>query len=238
MQLLSLVSGVVLIAFASVCVLQFKSEVEIQSALREGTENALAEVVQITLEDRAEASFKDINNPKTLVHPFNKKLKIAKVWDVLPDPLLSANKFAILVRVLVLMRGWELRSPLCLTQRTRSASSLQSYDILPSTDIKSKTIKEREARALLSGVAKKGHGDSIQGSILLPSASNEEEVRGAVMCVLLDSEGCPVVLTSWNLRPSFRRSKTSSRPRSSPTSASTSCRWSLSRAYVRIFAVP
>ncbi|TYZ58111.1 hypothetical protein PybrP1_011665 [[Pythium] brassicae (nom. inval.)] len=125
---------------------KFKSEVEIQSALREGTENALAEVVNITLEDRAEASFKDINNPKTFVHPFNKKLKVAKVWDVLPDPLLAANKYTVL-----------------------------SYDILPSTDIKSKNIKEREARALLSGVTKKGQGDSIQGSILLPSAVNEEE---------------------------------------------------------------
>lgn len=77
---------------------KFKSEVEIQSALREGTENALAEVVQITLEDRAESSFRDISNPKTLVHPFNKKLKIAKVWDVLPDQILSSNKYAILVR--------------------------------------------------------------------------------------------------------------------------------------------
>uniref|UniRef100_K3W793 RNA polymerase II-associated factor 1 homolog n=1 Tax=Globisporangium ultimum (strain ATCC 200006 / CBS 805.95 / DAOM BR144) TaxID=431595 RepID=K3W793_GLOUD len=126
---------------------KFKSEVEIQSALREGTENALAEVVQITLEQRAEASFKDINNPATLVHPFNKKLKIAKVWDVLPDQLLSSNKYAIL-----------------------------SYDILPSTDIKSKNIKDREARALLSGVSKKSQGgDYIQGSILLPNASNEEE---------------------------------------------------------------
>lgn len=79
---------------------QFKSEVEIQSALREGTENALAEVIQITLEDRAEASFRDISDPKTLVHPFNKKLKIAKVWDVLPDPVLSSNKYAILVRTI------------------------------------------------------------------------------------------------------------------------------------------
>lgn len=78
--------------------MQFKSEVEIQSALREGTENALAEVVNITLEDRAEASFKDITNPKTLVHPFNKKLKVAKVWDVLPDPLLAANTYTVLVR--------------------------------------------------------------------------------------------------------------------------------------------
>lgn len=77
---------------------QFKSEVEIQSALREGTENALAEIVQYTLEDRAEASFRDINDPKTLVHPFNKKLKPAKVWDVFPDQVLSANKYAILVR--------------------------------------------------------------------------------------------------------------------------------------------
>lgn len=84
--------------------MQFKSEVEIQSALREGTENALAEVVQITLEQRAEASFKDISNPKTLVHPFNKKLKIAKVWDVLPDQLLSSNKYAILVRAVNHMR--------------------------------------------------------------------------------------------------------------------------------------
>lgn len=71
---------------------------EIQSALREGTESALAEVVQISLEDRAEASFRDVNNPKTLVHPFKKNLKIAKVWDVFPDQVLAANKYAILVR--------------------------------------------------------------------------------------------------------------------------------------------
>ncbi|RLN38408.1 hypothetical protein BBJ28_00014538 [Nothophytophthora sp. Chile5] len=75
---------------------KFKSEVEIQSALREGTENALAEVVSITLEDRAEASFRDINDPKLLVHPFQKKKKIAKMWDVFPDQVLSANKYAIL----------------------------------------------------------------------------------------------------------------------------------------------
>lgn len=62
--------------------------------------------------------------------------------------------------------------------------SIQSYDILPSTDIKSKNIKDREARALLSGVSKKGHGDSIQGSILLPNASNEEEVRVLCRCRL------------------------------------------------------
>lgn len=78
---------------------KFKSEAEIQSALREGTENALAEVVSVTLEDRAEASFRDINDPKLLVHPHNKKKKIAKVWDVSPDQLLSANKYAILVRL-------------------------------------------------------------------------------------------------------------------------------------------
>jgi RNA polymerase II-associated factor 1 len=78
---------------------KFKSEVEIQSALREGTENALAEVVQHSLEERAENSFRDVSNAKTLVHPSNKKLKIAKVWDVFPDELLAANKYAILVCV-------------------------------------------------------------------------------------------------------------------------------------------
>jgi RNA polymerase II-associated factor 1 len=82
---------------------KFKSEAEIQSALREGTENALAEVVAVTLEDRAEASFRDITDPKLLVHPHNKKKKIAKVWDVFPDQLLSANKYAILVRHLAVV---------------------------------------------------------------------------------------------------------------------------------------
>ena len=77
---------------------KFKSEAEIQSALREGTENALAEVVSVTLEDRAEVSFRDIKDPKVLVHPHNKTKKITKVWDVFPDQLLSANKYAILVR--------------------------------------------------------------------------------------------------------------------------------------------
>lgn len=127
---------------------KFKSEAEIQSALREGTENALAEVVSITLEDRAEASFRDINDPKVLVHPFNKKKKIAKVWDVFPDQVLSANKYAIL-----------------------------SYDILPSEDIKSKTITSREDRALLCGVSKKiqAGNELIQGSVLLPSTISEEE---------------------------------------------------------------
>lgn len=56
-------------------------------------------MVQISLEDRAEASFRDINNPKTLVHPFKKNLKIAKVWDVFPDQVLAANKYTILVRI-------------------------------------------------------------------------------------------------------------------------------------------
>ncbi|KAG7400268.1 hypothetical protein PHYBOEH_006405 [Phytophthora boehmeriae] len=127
---------------------KFKSEAEIQSALREGTENALAEVVSITLEDRAEASFRDINDPKLLVHPFNKKKKIAKSWDVFPDQVLSANKYAIL-----------------------------SYDILPSEDVKSKGITNREDRALLCGVSKKiqAGNELIQGSILLPNAASEEE---------------------------------------------------------------
>ncbi|KAG6964043.1 hypothetical protein JG688_00007870 [Phytophthora aleatoria] len=127
---------------------KFKSEAEIQSALREGTENALAEVVSVTLEDRAEASFRDINEPKLLVHPHNKRKKIAKVWDVFPDQLLSANKYAIL-----------------------------SYDMLPSEDVKSKGITSREERALLCGVNKKiqAGNELIQGSILLPNASTEEE---------------------------------------------------------------
>ncbi|KAE9011690.1 hypothetical protein PF011_g9247 [Phytophthora fragariae] len=127
---------------------KFKSEAEIQSALREGTENALAEVVSVTLEDRAEASFRDINDPKLLVHPHSKKKKIAKVWDVFPDQLLSANKYAIL-----------------------------SYDILPSEDVKNKGITNREDRALLCGVNKKiqAGNELIQGSILLPNASTEDE---------------------------------------------------------------
>ncbi|RLN88222.1 hypothetical protein BBJ28_00008531 [Nothophytophthora sp. Chile5] len=126
---------------------KFKSEVEIQSALREGTENALAEVVSITLEDRAEASFRDINDPKLLVHPFQKKKKIAKMWDVFPDQVLSANKYAIL-----------------------------SYDILPSEDIKSKGIENREDRAVLCGISKKiqAGNELIQGSILLPNAADDE----------------------------------------------------------------
>ena len=78
---------------------KFKSEAEIQNALREGTENALAEVVSVSLEDRAEASFRDINDPGLLVHPHDSKKKVAKVWDVFPDQLLSANKYAILVRL-------------------------------------------------------------------------------------------------------------------------------------------
>ena len=77
---------------------KFKSEVEIQSALREGMENALAEVVSVTLEDCAEASFREIQDPMILVHPHDKKKKTTKVWDVFPDQLLSANKYAILVR--------------------------------------------------------------------------------------------------------------------------------------------
>lgn len=128
---------------------KFKSEAEIQSAMREGTEIALAEVVSLTLEDRAEASFREINDPKLLVHPHNKRKKIAKVWNVFPDQLLSANKYAIL-----------------------------SYDMLPSEDIKSKGITSREERALLCGVNKKmqAGNELIQGSILLPNA--EEEVSG------------------------------------------------------------
>ncbi|KAF4047305.1 Paf1 [Phytophthora infestans] len=127
---------------------KFKSEAEIQSALREGTENALAEVVSVTLEDRAEASFHDINDSKLLVHPHNKRKKITKVWNVFPDQLLSANKYAIL-----------------------------SYDMLPSEDVKSKGITSREERALLCGVNKKiqAGNELIQGSILLPNASTEEE---------------------------------------------------------------
>ncbi|KAJ0408494.1 hypothetical protein P43SY_006424 [Pythium insidiosum] len=126
---------------------KFKSEVEIQSALREGTENALAEVVQHTLEDRAEASFRDASNPKTLVHPFKKNLKIAKVWDVFPDQVLAPNKYAIL-----------------------------SYDLLPSHDLKGKNVADRENRALLCGVSKKASAaDVIQGSILLPNARDEEQ---------------------------------------------------------------
>ncbi|POM78098.1 RNA polymerase II-associated factor 1 [Phytophthora palmivora] len=127
---------------------KFKSEAEIQSALREGTENALAEVVSVTLEDRAEASFRNINDPKMLVHPHSKKKKITKTWDVFPDQLLSANKYAIL-----------------------------SYDMLPSEDIKSKGITSREERALLCGVNKKiqAGNELIQGSILLPNGSVEEE---------------------------------------------------------------
>lgn len=126
---------------------KFKSEAEIQSAMREGTEIALAEVVSLTLEDRAEASFREINDPKLLVHPHNKRKKIAKVWNVFPDQLLSANKYAIL-----------------------------SYDMLPSEDIKSKGITSREERALLCGVNKKmqAGNELIQGSILLPNAEEEE----------------------------------------------------------------
>ncbi|TMW60685.1 hypothetical protein Poli38472_000727 [Pythium oligandrum] len=126
---------------------KFKSEVEIQSALREGTENALAEVVQLSLEDRAEASFRDASNAKTLVHPFKKNLKAAKVWDVFPDQIVAPNKYAIL-----------------------------SYDLLPSQDLKGKSVTERESRALLCGVSKKSQGaDVVQGSILLPNARDEEE---------------------------------------------------------------
>lgn len=70
---------------------------EFQSELREGTENALAEEVQVTLEQRAEDSFKDINDPNLIVHPFKKNLKAAKVWDVYPDQSLYPNKYAHLV---------------------------------------------------------------------------------------------------------------------------------------------
>eukprot|EP00644_Phytophthora_capsici_P002250 jgi/Phyca11/528181/estExt2_fgenesh1_pm.C_PHYCAscaffold_270085 len=127
---------------------KFKSEAEVQNALRESTENALAEVVSVTLEDRAEASFRDINDSKLLVHPHNKKKKIAKVWDVFPDQILSANKYAIL-----------------------------SYDMLPSEDLKSKGITSREERALLCGVNKKiqAGNELIQGSILLPNGAEDEE---------------------------------------------------------------
>ncbi|CEG48646.1 Putative RNA polymerase II regulator [Plasmopara halstedii] len=126
---------------------KFKSEAEIQSALRKGTEMALAEVVSETLEDRAEASFRDINDPATLVHPHSKKQKAVKVWDVFPDQLLSANKYAIL-----------------------------SYDMLPSEDIKSKGVTFREERALLCGINKKmqAGNELIQGSILLPNTEEEE----------------------------------------------------------------
>ncbi|TDH65164.1 uncharacterized protein CCR75_008795 [Bremia lactucae] len=127
---------------------KFKSEAEIQSTLREGTENALAEVVSVTLEDRAEASFRDINDPKLLIHPHNKTKKVAKVWDVFPDQILSANKYAIL-----------------------------SYDMLPSEDVKSKAMISREERALLCGVNKKmqAGNELIQGSILLPTGSADDE---------------------------------------------------------------
>lgn len=87
---------------------KFKSEVEIQTALREGTENALAEVINISLEERAEASFRDINHPKTLVHPFKKGLKPAKVWNVFPDHILAANKYAVLVRIYEYVFYWNL----------------------------------------------------------------------------------------------------------------------------------
>ncbi|CCI39342.1 unnamed protein product [Albugo candida] len=125
---------------------KFKSEVEFQSELREGTENALAEEVQVTLEQRAEDSFKDINDPSLIVHPFKKNLKAAKVWDVYPDQSLYPNKYAHL-----------------------------SYDVLPSTDDKGKSIPQRESRALLCGVSRKNEGsDHIQGSILLPVSAQAE----------------------------------------------------------------
>uniref|UniRef100_A0AAV1VMG2 RNA polymerase II-associated factor 1 n=1 Tax=Peronospora matthiolae TaxID=2874970 RepID=A0AAV1VMG2_9STRA len=127
---------------------KFKSEAEIQNALREGTENALAEVVSVSLEDRAEASFRDINDSGLLVHPHDPKKQVAKVWDVFPDQLLSANKYAIL-----------------------------SYDMLPSEDFKNKGMSCREERALLCGVNKKiqAGNELIQGSVLLPNASAGEE---------------------------------------------------------------
>uniref|UniRef100_M4BID8 RNA polymerase II-associated factor 1 homolog n=1 Tax=Hyaloperonospora arabidopsidis (strain Emoy2) TaxID=559515 RepID=M4BID8_HYAAE len=129
---------------------KFKSEAEIQNALREGTENALAEVVSVSLEDRAEASFRDINDSGLLVHPHDPKKQVAKVWDVFPDQLLFANKYAIL-----------------------------SYDMLPSEDFKNKGMSCREERALLCGVNKKiqAGNELIQGSVLLPNAPAGEEVK-------------------------------------------------------------
>lgn len=56
--------------------------------------------------------------------------------------------------------------------------------MLPSSDVKSKTILDRESRALLCGVSKKSHGENIQGSILLPNASNEEEVAWMTLLLL------------------------------------------------------
>lgn len=57
---------------------------------------------------------------------------------------------------------------------TNCVVCVQSYDILPSSDIKSKTIREREARALLCGLSKKSKAtETIQGSILLPNAGDE-----------------------------------------------------------------
>lgn len=69
---------------------------------------------------------------------------------------------------------------------------MQSYDILPSSDIKSKGIREREARALLCGVSKKNKGtETIQGSILLPNAGDEvrELVGNVAGSVAAGSDG-------------------------------------------------
>ena len=55
----------------------------------------------------------------------------------------------------------------------------QSYDMLPSEDFKNKGMTSREERALLCGVNKKiqAGNELIQGSVLLPNTSAEEEVK-------------------------------------------------------------
>ena len=59
--------------------------------------------------------------------------------------------------------------------------------MLPSEDVKSKGIASREEHALLCGVNKKTQAGNevIQGSILLPNASAEEEVL--LSCMMSNS---------------------------------------------------
>ena len=55
----------------------------------------------------------------------------------------------------------------------------QSYDIMPSQDLKGKSIVEKQNRALLCGITKKAEAtEYVQGSLLFPNLKEgEEEVR-------------------------------------------------------------
>ena len=155
--------------------------------MRERNESELQKVVKITLKERADASFEDIKSPETLVHPFNKKLKIAKSWDVFPDQLLAGNKYATMVRfpccvclahALFASHRWSFCVP-----------PPQSYDVLPSSDVKSKSIVEKENRALLCGVSKRGGSETVQSSVLsvlFPSLQNDDEVPTSRRVCLYD----------------------------------------------------